>query len=71
MDELYVGNLSPYPVLAEEVAVRNVAVKYNDTTCYVPLAAGAGANKVNVKYGSSSFHLERAADTPPAWFGQR
>lgn len=71
MDELHVGNLSPYPVLAEEVSTRNVAVKYNDTTCYVPLAAGAGANKVNVKYGSSSFHLERAADTPPAWFGQR
>ncbi len=73
IDELHVGNLNPYVVLADPVStVKNLAVKHNDTICYVPVASGnGGASSLNMKYGNTVYHADRPNDTPPAGFGQR
>ena len=73
IDELHVGNLNPYVVLADPVStVKNLAVKHNNTVCYVPVASGnGGTNSLNMKYGNTVYHADRPNDTPPAGFGQR
>ena len=73
IDELHVGNLDPYVVLTDPVStVKNLAVKHNDTICYVPVASGnGGTNSLNMKYGNAVYHADRPNDTPPAGFGQR
>ena len=71
IDELHVGNLEPYIVLADKVSTVAVNIKNNDTICYIPLARGGSNNNLNVKYGNPIFHLDRPNDTPPAGFGQR
>jgi len=73
IDELHVGNLNPYVVLADPVStVKNLAVKHNNTICYVPVASGnGGASSLNMKYGNTVYHADRPNDTPPAGFGQR
>ena len=72
MDELHVANLTPYPVLARKVTDVAINVKYGDTTCYVPLAAGnGGTNSLNMTYNNTVYHADRPGTTPPAGFGQR
>lgn len=72
IDELHVANLTPYPVLARKVTDVAINIKYGDTTCYVPLAAGnGGTNSLNMTYNNTVYHADRPGTTPPAGFGQR
>ena len=73
MDRLHVGSLDPYIVLADPVsAVKNLAVKYNDTICYVPVASGnGGTNSMNMSYDGNVYHADRPDDSAPVGFGQR
>ena len=71
IDELHVGALNPFPVLADKVTEKALNVKYGDTMCYVPLAAGSGGtSSFNMRYGNTVYHLDRASNTAPAGFGQ-
>ena len=72
IDELHVGALQAFPVLADKITTPSINVKYGDTICYVPLAIGnGGTDSLNMSYDGNVYHAERPDDVAPVGFGQR
>ena len=72
IDELHVGSLSAFPILADKITTPSINVKLGNTQCYVPLATGnGGTNSFNMSYDGNVYHADRPDDITPVGFGQR
>ena len=53
--EFHAGNLM-FNIYANKQTTPSINIKYNDTVCYVSLAAGSTTNAVHVKYQDTTYH---------------